>query len=156
MGGTTYGSSCPPGVGRQVMAITFYTKDDWRETAPLAHICVFDKVIGPDLERVDFALVVGDKQTPHGYITVKEHDGQTAYLQRGGLFEQVRGKGLSEPQFLECLDWFWGRGFTKVFFNVKNDNIPMIKLGLNTGFKISGMRQFKQELLLEMMIERST
>lgn len=136
------------------MQVSFYTQDEWRELSPNAHLCVFDERADKSTERIDFALIVGNGENPQGYITVKEHDGKTAYMQRGGMFPHMKGIGVSADHFRLCIDWLWGRGFTKVFFNVKNSNIAMIKLGLNTGFRVSGMRQFKQDLLLEMSIEK--
>lgn len=136
------------------MQVNFYTKDDWQELSPNAHLSVFDEGINVASEKIDFALIVGEQENPFGYITIKEHDGTTAYIQRGGVFPTVKGLGFSADYLQLCLSWLWSRGFKKVFLNVKNGNVPMIKLGLNTGFRVTGMRQFKHELLLEMSIEK--
>ncbi len=122
--------------------------------APDAHVISFACRRPGDMDRISFALIGGEEKTPHYFVTVRELDSESVYIQHGGLFPLIKGQGKGSACFSEIVAWLWGRGYKRINFLTENTNTPMIKLGLNNSFKVVGMRVFEKELLLEMLLER--
>jgi hypothetical protein len=132
------------------MRVVLIGKEDWVEIAEKAHLIVFNEVKKPEMDRIDFALLVeNDGGIPMQYATCKELDAESLYFQYGGSFPGTKGS----PKSLHCmeriLDWAEFAGYRRIAFLVENTNEPMLKLALRCGFLITGIRNFKGSILLE-------
>lgn len=131
------------------------TKEAWELLSESAHLVVFGEKRKAESERVDFALIVDDvhEQVPLMYATCKELDSETLYLQYGGAFPGTKDTISVVKCFEEILKWAQNFGYLRVSFRVENDNHPMLKLAMRCGFKIVGLRAFKDSVLLEHLKE---
>lgn len=120
-----------------------------------AHLAVFTEQWSLDLERIDFALLtVDENDIPLQYVTIREKDSKTAYLQYGGSFPSVKGTVLSRKSFRAILDELDRTGYERVTFLVENTNKPMLKLALIEDFLITGVRIWDGSVLIEHLKEK--
>lgn len=125
-------------------------KDDWLTAAAQAHLIVFNETKKPELDRIDFALVVeSEHQIPLQYATCRELHAESLFVQYGGSFPGTKGTINSLRCFEEILTWAREQGYKRVSFLVENTNTPMLKLALTTGFLITGVRNHDGAILLE-------
>lgn len=129
--------------------------EQWASYGKHAHTAVFGKILPPELERISFALLaIGRDGLPMSYVTCKEQDGESLYWQFGGSFPGTKGGVGSVAAMREFLKWCSAR-YKRVSFLVENDNYSMLKLAMKFDFKISGIRNFKNSVLLEHLLEFS-
>ena len=133
--------------------ITVLSKDQWKELSEAAHISVFEQKRPSALDRIDFALLQGGNERPESFVTIRELDSESAYIQHGGNFPNVRATKTAAQHLVNYCLWLKENKFKRVNFLVANTNIPMIKTGLNCQFLVTGMRVFKEETMLEMSKE---
>ena len=128
-------------------------KDHWVVLSESAHKAVFGEIRPADKNRVDFSLLATDENdTPLGYIAVQEVDAETVYWQFGGSFESMRGTILSYQACVCALEWTKSR-YKRVWLRVRNDNLPMLKLAMKTGFRIVGVKNCQGQILVEHELE---
>ena len=136
------------------MRVVKIHKNDWAEVAENAHLIVFHEVKKPEMDRIDFTLVV---ESEHGimlqYGACRELDAESLYYQYGGSFPGTKGTIKSHRAFEALLTWARENGYKRVSFLVENTNTPMLKLALATGFLITGIRHFHGLILLEHLKE---
>lgn len=126
------------------------TPDHWHRLSKESHLITFGEINPPEYDRVDFALwTVDEKRNPLGFITVKEMDAETAYLQHGGVFPSI-AKTLHAFRTYEQNIALLAKEYNYLWFRVKNTNIPMIKFGLATGFVPHGTYFHDPYLYVEM------
>jgi hypothetical protein len=76
-------------------------KDDWSDLAERAHLVVFGEVKKPEMDRLDFTLLVeSEAGVPMQYATCREIDKESLYFQYGGSFPGTKGT----IQSLRCLE----------------------------------------------------
>ncbi len=132
------------------MRVIQVSKDKWTELSEKAHLIVFNEVKKPELERIDYALMVeSNSGIPLQYATCRELDAESLYLQYGGSFPGTKGSVSSLRCFEKLLEWAEFAGFRRVSFLVENTNEAMLKLAMRCGFLIVGIRNFKGLILLE-------
>ena len=126
--------------------------EQWRKLSKDVHLVAFHEVSDPAEDRIDYALLIVDRQTPAGYMTVKEMDGGTAYLQHGGAFPNHAGTVHAFRQYSVAIkelsaqyDYIWTR--------IENTNTAMIKMALNVGFVINGTYFHEPKLYLELLMD---
>ncbi len=130
--------------------------DQWAEhCSHSAHLAVFNEIMPPEYERIDFALIAVATQTntPVAYMTLRELDKDTVYLKHGGAFDPVRGTTMvleSYQAMLRHLDERYVRQSTLVL----NSNIAYLKMALAVGFRVVGIRYFKNTVLLDLSREK--
>lgn len=125
-------------------------KDDWASGAANAHLVVFGEASKPEMDRIDFALVVeSEHEIPLQYASCRELSADSLFLQYGGSFPGTKGTMKSLRCFEELLTWARDAGYKRISFLVENTNIAMLKLALTTGFLITGVRNHKGAILLE-------
>lgn len=117
-----------------------------------AHLAVFGEKKDRNLERIDFALLAVHDDIPISYVTCRELDKESIYWQYGGCVEKYRGSILSYRATEKLLFWCKQR-YKRCAFYVENDNKAMLKTALKLGFKITGVRNFKNVVLLEHLLE---
>lgn len=123
---------------------------EWKWMAKNAHVAVFDETWNAELERISFALLMVQAETNRliSYATVQVIDPQTVYLQYGGVFPKFRGTPLSFLSFKEMLIEL-KKSFSKIITLVENSNYPMLRFYMKEFFVITGIRYFKEHILLE-------
>lgn len=127
----------------------------WKEMmAKDAHELVFGETRSLDLDKCTHAyLCIDSKDEIAGYVTTIDMDSETLYWQHGGAMPEKRGTVLTISGMSKVLNACKEFGYKRVWFRVKNDNLPMLKLGLALGFKVIGTRFFENEIFVEMQNE---
>jgi hypothetical protein len=131
------------------------TKKDWEaHCASHAHLAVFSEVQPPEFDRIDFALIIAQEHDPKplAYVTIRELDKETAYLKRGGAFDETLIHSR-QAIYLTGIDWLMER-YLRLTTLVENDNVRYLKLAMAAGFRVIGIRNFKGSILLELLKER--
>jgi len=115
-----------------------------------AHKIAFAKHKPAAWDRIDFALLAVNETDNQimGYLTCREHDHETIYLQFGGAMPGTKGSGRTQLAFGVMLDHLFSL-YKRVTFLVENDNFAMLKLAMNAGFKVIGIRNYHGTVLLE-------
>jgi RimJ/RimL family protein N-acetyltransferase len=127
---------------------------EWYEMAGAAHLVMFAEDRPPDVDRIQFALIQGDGRNPHSYLTARELESDSCYIQFGGVFPKFRGQQHGNDYMKRYMDWFWEHGYVRINCLVENTNLPMIKVLLSTGFLVIGCRFFEGIVLLEFLMKR--
>lgn len=136
------------------MRVVQINKEDWAKVSEDAHLVVFSEVKRSDTDRIDFALMVENREGfPMFYATCRELDSTSMYFQYGGSFPGTKDTVYSLRAFQAILRWVKEHGYERIGYFVQNDNLAMLKLAMKTGFKITGVRNFKGHILLEHILE---
>ncbi len=122
--------------------------------ATQAHRCVFDEKLPPGYDRIDFALLVVDEEAEHivGYVTCREFSAEDVYLKHGGAFPHAKGTVWSLRAYVACLAELKERGFKRATTLVENTNAVYLKMALSAGFRPIGIRNFKGDILVELLL----
>lgn len=135
------------------LSVVRIDKDKWAEMAHDVHINVFGEL--PSSSKVDFALVVQNNSLPcfyFGYVTCRELDAETLYWSYGGMFEKHRNTNFSLRAMYALLGWCSER-YARLNTLIEQENTKMQRLSLKAGWLVSGVKQFKHELLIELTKE---
>lgn len=128
--------------------------EEWKKLAFDAHKTVFGEIREAEKDKIDFVLFATDKSnTPVGYITVKHMDDESVYWQFGGSFPTYRGTSTTYRSYEMSVNWVQQRGYKRILTYIENTNIPMLKMAMKVGFKIIGIKVFKEHVLLEHILE---
>lgn len=131
------------------MKVFEYTPDEWSSISEQAHSICFNEIRDPSLDRISFALLATDENQPTAYMTCKELDSETIYLQYGGSFPSVKGTCGSYRSYLAMLNHLMTMGYKRAGTYIENTNTPMLKFALKAGWIITGIRTFNGSVLLE-------
>lgn len=141
----------PPKAGLRVIRIS---AEKWAELSEKAHLIVFNETKKPDMDRIDFALLVESASgTPMQYATCRELDKESLYFQYGGSFPGTKGTINSIRCLEHIINWSEFAGYKRISFLVENTNEAMLKLAIRCGFLITGIRNFKGRILVEHLKE---
>lgn len=126
---------------------------EWEKMAEDAHVICFNEKRPSYVNRIDYALLVVDQKTdkPVSYITVKEFDNETAYWQHGGGFPGTIGIPVYQA-YRACIAYSKER-YKRIFTLIENKNTPMLKMAMKVGFRIIGVKNIANEIMLEHLIE---
>lgn len=129
-------------------------KEKWSYVSEAAHQAVFGELLKSEYDRVDFGLLAIDaeKDEPIGYLTARETDAESVYLKYGGSFPPIKGTRNSLPAYLALLNWLKVR-YKRITTYVENTNVVYLKMAMHAGFRVIGIRNFKQDILLELFME---
>lgn len=133
------------------MIVTRIEPSKWSEISEDAHRVVFNETRPAHFDRISYALVVGTEEEPMAYITVRETDKESAYIQYGGAFPNVNGSVRSFRIFSTMMAWLKNFGYKRVNMLVEGSNKVMLKFALSMDFDVIGMRVFNGTPLLELM-----
>lgn len=135
------------------LALLEITNTQWLELAPSAHRSVFGEILPPEYDRIDFAVLVIDElqNRPVGYVTARELDQESVYLKHGGAFPPMKDTIYSWHAYKKTLEHLLTR-YTRITTLVENTNTVYLKMALTAGFKVIGVRYFKNTLLVELFI----
>jgi hypothetical protein len=124
-------------------------KEQWREHfSAHAHRATFGKLRDPLQERIDYALLCVDGEVPVGYVTVRELDHETVYWPYGGVFPDWH----ATPKVLRIARKLFrsqGTLAPRLRFLVEHENVPMLKIALQLGARIVGVRASSPEFYVE-------
>lgn len=123
---------------------------EWANHSENAHLAVFNEHRPSRANRIDYALLVVEERTQKaiGYVQVAQVDDDVVYWQFGGVFMPHRG--LLGARAYDALMKYQKTKAKKMFTYIKNTNVSMIKLHLNGGLLIFGIRNVEGDILLEM------
>lgn len=134
------------------MEVESWSEKEWSKYAERAHLVVFSKLRPAGMDRIDFALVVKDGSKLMGYVTCREWDSESLYWQFGGAFPGTRETSLSFRGYQAFVRWTKDH-YKRVSTLISNDNAVMLKMAAKVGFKIIGVRTFRNTILLEHLME---
>jgi hypothetical protein len=134
--------------------VVFMPADEWKQYSEKAHLICFAENRSADMNRIDFALVAELNGVPQTYMTCREVDAETVYMQYGGAFPSAKGTVNSFRGYqamLKQLSTVYKYGTTLI----ENTNTPMLRFAMQAGLRIIGVRNFKNTILLEHFSEWS-
>lgn len=105
------------------------------------------------IDTIDFALVCSANGETKGHVTCLEMDTETLYWQLGGALESVKGTFSVVPCYMSMIKWSLER-YQRICTRILNSNIRMLHLAMRIGFRVIGCRTFKNEVFLELNLER--
>lgn len=135
------------------MIVEVLSSEVWKELAKEAHLCCFGELRPSTMDRISFALLTSEDEKPLGYLTARELDSESVYLQYGGAFPDTRGTINSLKVYKSMLLKLKEIGFIRATTYIENINKPMLKFAMKCGWTITGLRTFKNAILLEHQIE---
>lgn len=128
------------------------TAEEWKQFSNKSHIVVFGYDRPSELDRVDLARIVIHKGEVGGFITCKEMDAETCYIQHGGVYPNFEKSLHVLRGYMALLNDIKSM-YKIVWTRVENTNIPMLKMALSQGFIINGCSKVKNKLYLELILE---
>lgn len=130
------------------MKIHVLTPEEWARFSEDAHrICFSEKGRG-DLDRVDFAFLAVEGETPLAYATCREHDAVTVYMQHGGRLTKQGDDRAAYHIYPGMLKLLKEMGYQLALTQIENTNTTMLKLAMKNGWLITGVRFFEGKILL--------
>jgi predicted regulator of Ras-like GTPase activity (Roadblock/LC7/MglB family) len=133
----------------QVVAIP---SAEWQQYSEQAHLICFNEHRAADMNRIDFALVADLDGVPQAYMTCREVDSETVYMQYGGAFPSAKGSIKSFRGYEAMLKWL-ASNYKYGTTLIENTNTAMLRFAMQAGLRIIGVRNFKQSILLEHFAE---
>lgn len=135
------------------LRVVKFLPDEWAKVSEDTHLAVFGTKKPASFDRISYALgVCKDDGTPVLYVTVRENDHESVYWQFGGALGPAKGSIVAYRATCEAIRYQLERA-KRISFLVENDNLPMLHLAMKTGFRIVGVRYFKNRVLLEHLLE---
>ena len=123
------------------MEVIHYPKAKWDLLAEDIHALIFEEHREGSLNRIDFALVAWNDETPVGYITCRETDSESVYIGYGGVFPESRNSQDSKIAMDAIIDEL-SKSYKRANMLVENTNVFMLKKSLNTGFIPVGITNY--------------
>lgn len=133
-------------------AVLKLTPEEWKDIAKISHLVMFNETRDPEMNRVDFTLLYTKNNYPAAYLTFMELDSETAYWGHGGVFPNI-AKTFEVLKVYNTAIEYSKQKYKRVFTYIKNDNRSMLKMALHVGFKIIGIKFFKNEVYLQHILE---
>lgn len=130
------------------------SKISWEPLRDKVHQDCFGKDFLDDYKAYHFVVAVKDEAGEIvSYTQVKELDGESAYMTFGGTVAKHRNQGSGYKNFGAMVNVLKQK-YKFVGVTTKTTNVGMIKLALNAGFLIIGMRLINGIPNLEFLLER--
>lgn len=127
-------------------------KEQWKEMSESAHRAVFSEIKLSETERIDYALLATEDGKLYGYCTVRELDQDSIYWQYGGAFPPSE-KSIRAVRAYEAFIKYCSDRYKRISTLVSNENIRYLRLAMAHGFRIIGVRTFRQEIFVELLNE---
>ena len=124
------------------------TTEQWSEYAEAAHKLCFSEARPREFDRSTFALMYVRDEIPYCYVSCHEMDKETVYLQFGGIFRAEQKMPYSFHGYQKMIEALSTR-YLKATTSIENTNVAMLKPAMRIGFRIVGIRVFKEIVLLE-------
>ena len=128
------------------IGVKILDQDNWKQIAEGLHSIVFDKKRDHKIDRADGCFLIYDKNTncSVGYVSYFETDAKSIYWQWGGLFPEFRGTNIAYKAINICLE-VADKIYDTINMMVHRDNIKMLKIAFSVGFRINGVRCFRDD-----------
>lgn len=127
--------------------------DEWSKLSSAAHKISFSHERSPDVDRIDYALLVRNDSELCCYATIIEIDKDSAYMQHGGSFPNAAKGVISVKGYFMFTNWLKER-YESISTRIWNKNHAMLKLALAAGIEISGMEVVNGMVFLNCMWTR--
>lgn len=119
-----------------MIRIEKYTPDEMAGKYELIHNMVFDQMDPNHAPGIVYMLFSED--TYAGFVSAYHHDKITLYLQKGGLADPFRDKGLSGEFWDAIYARMQADGIRYLIMHVQNINVPALISALKSGWVILG------------------
>lgn len=136
----------------KAISIIQLTPREWSQYSEAAHKIAFAEVKPACWDRIDFALLAVDDENPLGYMTCREHAEGVLYWQYGGAFPGTLGTLFSWRCYQAFIE-HCGKKYKQIHTQIENTNAVMLKMAMKAGFRVMGVRNFKNSILLEHWLE---
>ncbi len=133
------------------MIVARLSPKEWHQYSEDAHLICFNEIRPAKMNRIDFAMTTFEDGVPQTYMTCREVDEETLYMQYGGAFPSVQGtvKSFRGYEMMLCeLSHHYKRATTLI----ENKNRAMLKFAMKVGFEIIGVRTFDGKIYLEHLL----
>lgn len=130
--------------------------EDWALVAEQAHLLAFQERRPAEMNKISFCVTVEEKEKPGVplvFATMRELDSESIYWQYGGVFSPAQKSIKTYACYHKVSQFTKELGFKRVTTYVENTNKAMLKLAIDLGFIPIGIRNFKQQILLELLLE---
>lgn len=117
-----------------------------------AHKAVFNEIKPASLDRIDFALLALKNDKAIGYMTCREFDSESVYWQYGGVVDEHK-KSIDTVRVYEAFYEWHKKHYKRCSTYIENWNIAMLKMAFKIGYRVIGVRNFKNSILLECLLE---
>ena len=134
------------------MKVQAFTRSDWLDKfAKDAYSTVFERNFDEVKKSLFDAaiLVVDDNECPISFATYKQLTEDSVYLEHGGSFPDYRNKPEVKPSFQEMLKFLQLIGAKQITLSTRNENVPMQRLALSSGFIPTGMHMIPDGLFIQ-------
>lgn len=101
--------------------------EKWAEVSQVTHRLSFGYERTPDMDRIDYALVVTNDNEPCCYATIIELDKESVYMQHGGAFPNVQKQVYTVKGYFMFINWLKEQ-YHSISTRILNTNVPMMKL----------------------------
>lgn len=131
------------------MEIVRVESDEWRDKfSESAHNAGFKRFKDPSGERIDYALLASQNGEVCAYQTCRELDGESVYWQFGASLGKYRHSFTAWRAWCGFVDYSRAH-YKRGAMLIENDNFAMLKMAWKSGFRCTGIRYFKEFILLE-------
>ncbi len=131
------------------------TPDEWSTMSQSAHKIVYGKDRAPDLDRIDYAILIRNDSEPCGFATIDEVEKRSAYMQDGGAFPSAEKTVFAVKGYVMIVNYLKEK-YDYITTHISNKNLRMLKLALSAGFVVMGVEVHKGQILLNCQWERAT
>lgn len=132
------------------MYLEFVDKNAWKEHfSETLMSLVFDMPDFHLIESVDYAVLIKDEDDILGFSTCRALDKSHIYMQYGGSLQKSFKNLSSYLLLVNTLK----KEYSTITTYIENTNTSMLKIAMKAGFRIIGLRSFKNKIYLEHCIE---
>lgn len=136
----------------KLIEVKKFSPKEWELFSEDAHRICFAEIKPKSFDRIDFALLCVMDGRPAQYVTCREYDHETVYWQFGGSFPGTRDSVRSWACYQRLTDFCQAR-YKRITTLIENKNIVMLKFAMKMGYRIIGIRNFANSVLLEHVLE---
>lgn len=130
------------------MRVERIDREKWDIIAEDAHLSCFSEFRPKGFNRFNYAIMAIDKdERPCAYATILELDQETAHMQHGGAFPNVRGTIISTKAYHHLIQYL-RQNYKVATTYIKNTNISMLKLAMSAGFIAVGLDCHGEDMYL--------
>lgn len=127
--------------------------EEWSKLSSAAHKISFSHERSPDVDRIDYALLVRNDSELCCYATIIELDKDSVYMQHGGSFPNAAKGVVSVKGYFMFTNWL-KEHYQTISTRIFNKNHPMLKLALAADLDPVGMDVMNGMVFLNCLWER--
>lgn len=135
------------------MHVEKYSAIEWTTMGEYAHRYCFNENRPAEMNRIDYALLAVEDGVPLAYLTARELDNESVYWQYGGALKSSEKSVKVLKAYQMFIETMKKGGMKRISTLIQNNNLPMLKMAMHCGFRIIGVRLFKNEIFCELLNE---